>query len=260
MGTFLPQSPVQYLSRAGDVVDQIAWQYYGFYTASAEAVYRANRWLSRFPAVLPAGLLIILPVLQSSLILKNQTIELWNYAPTVQPVASLPNAQAVDTLAADYAAALAAYRVQRDSFNDPTAQLTAQLVAAASGGSTDIGGSGVVDSTVAAGGVPSVGGAGAGGVPEWEAPLAPPEIADAEWFAVLFQDGSGNWGIGRMSRANLAVETANAIAAAGGIAGIGGGGGSPGLPAGWLPTSATLLVAGPGGAPSLQTIEILAHA
>jgi phage tail protein X len=51
----------RYLTRAGDMLDLISWRHYGFHAGTAEAILATNYSLSARPAVLPAGLTIVLP-------------------------------------------------------------------------------------------------------------------------------------------------------------------------------------------------------
>lgn len=51
-----------YLTRAGDVLDDIVWRYYGAQNAAMlRAVYAANPDIAKAGDVLPAGLSVVLP-------------------------------------------------------------------------------------------------------------------------------------------------------------------------------------------------------
>lgn len=50
-----------YLTRDGDMLDQIAARHYGFSSGAVEAILVANYGLCEHPPVLPAGLVITLP-------------------------------------------------------------------------------------------------------------------------------------------------------------------------------------------------------
>ena len=49
------------ITQDGDMVDLIAWRAYGATGGPTEAILEANRWLAGYPAMLPAGLTIVLP-------------------------------------------------------------------------------------------------------------------------------------------------------------------------------------------------------
>ncbi|WP_455475323.1 tail protein X [Bartonella sp. B17] len=55
----------QYLSHDGDMVDAICWHYYPKHqqALAVEEVYRTNSNLAEYGAVLPSGIMIILPEL-----------------------------------------------------------------------------------------------------------------------------------------------------------------------------------------------------
>jgi len=75
--TIIAQTEKQYLTSERDVIDRVCWDFYGSTQGTAEAVYRRNTFLSRYPAVLPPGLVITLPVV--SLTALRQVRELWDY-------------------------------------------------------------------------------------------------------------------------------------------------------------------------------------
>lgn len=53
----------QYATRDGDSVDYICWKHYGQQSGAVEAVYSANPGLADLGALLPAGIIIVLPEL-----------------------------------------------------------------------------------------------------------------------------------------------------------------------------------------------------
>ena len=58
----LPDGTAEYYTHDGDMVDQIAYAYYGTHQLTAEAIYAVNQNLSQQEIILPAGVRIILPV------------------------------------------------------------------------------------------------------------------------------------------------------------------------------------------------------
>lgn len=65
------------ISKEGDTLSRIAYQYYGNSIGQVERILEANPQLCRYPALLPAGLIIILPDIKT----KNttiQTLNLWD--------------------------------------------------------------------------------------------------------------------------------------------------------------------------------------
>ena len=68
---------IEYVTRAGDMLDQICFRYYGESRDYTEAVRAANPDLAHFGPVLPNGVVIGLPDFPE---LANQqtTIRLWN--------------------------------------------------------------------------------------------------------------------------------------------------------------------------------------
>ncbi len=65
-----------YVTADGDMVDAIAFAFYGTHEKTAEAVLDANRGLAAYGPVLPAGVTIILPAAPPAE--PKQTIELWD--------------------------------------------------------------------------------------------------------------------------------------------------------------------------------------
>lgn len=66
-----------YTTQAGDVLDALCYAEYGTEHGTTEAVLAVNPTLAQHPAVLPAGVVILLPDLQSSSPVKTQ-VKLWN--------------------------------------------------------------------------------------------------------------------------------------------------------------------------------------
>ena len=85
MANALQKVPVNYLTVDGDMVDDIAFTYYGASIGYAEAVYVANRFLTDYGPILPAGLVVVLPVVN----ITNKLPQLWDYAPLVQAAGNL---------------------------------------------------------------------------------------------------------------------------------------------------------------------------
>lgn len=76
MPNSLPKVETQYLTREGDVLDKICWNYYGRTKGTVEATLLRNRTtLSFYRSLLPAGVLLVLPVVS----LPDSGIKLWNY-------------------------------------------------------------------------------------------------------------------------------------------------------------------------------------
>jgi phage tail protein X len=66
----------QMTTRQGDVVDQIALEFYGRTAGAAEAVLDANPHLAALPATLPAGVTVILPELAATPVAAR--VRLWD--------------------------------------------------------------------------------------------------------------------------------------------------------------------------------------
>ena len=64
--TELPDGTAEYVTTDGDMIDQIAFAYYGTLLRTAEAIYEANQNLSLLPIVMPAGVRIILPQIRAA--------------------------------------------------------------------------------------------------------------------------------------------------------------------------------------------------
>lgn len=75
---YFPTSERQYLTTDLEMVDRICWNYYGFLKGTVEAVLARNPWISVYPARLPKGLLLTLPVVEKNTL--TNEVELWNYA------------------------------------------------------------------------------------------------------------------------------------------------------------------------------------
>ena len=67
----------EYISREGDVVDEIAWRYYGTHQGRAvERLLDANPGLADHGPILPAGVLLVLPDLPAPVAV--QGVKLWD--------------------------------------------------------------------------------------------------------------------------------------------------------------------------------------
>lgn len=64
-----------YTTKDGETLDYICWKYYGKTLGVVEKVLVANRNLSEYDAVLPAGVKIELPVLEDDK--SSKKIKLW---------------------------------------------------------------------------------------------------------------------------------------------------------------------------------------
>lgn len=65
------------ISKDGDTISRIAYRYYGDSTGQVERILEVNPQLCRYPALLPAGINITLPAVQT----QNtpiQTLNLWD--------------------------------------------------------------------------------------------------------------------------------------------------------------------------------------
>lgn len=70
-------STTTYTTQAGDVVDDIAWNYYGTRDGLVvEQLLAANKGLSDYGPILPAGLIVTLPAItvQNT----NNSVKLWD--------------------------------------------------------------------------------------------------------------------------------------------------------------------------------------
>ena len=68
-----------YITKEGDTVDYIAYQYYG-YTRNrvVEKILEANQQLAEQPAVLPQGITITLPDQQDTAVITSAKVKLWD--------------------------------------------------------------------------------------------------------------------------------------------------------------------------------------
>ena len=73
-----PTAGSTYRSIDGDMVDWIAWMAYGNRIGAAEAVLEANRGLAAIGPLLPAGILIQLPVLAPIVPEAPPVVRLWD--------------------------------------------------------------------------------------------------------------------------------------------------------------------------------------
>ncbi|MDH1518501.1 tail protein X [Acinetobacter johnsonii] len=68
---------VQYLTKAGDTLDEIAYRYYGNTNNKVvERILEVNFGISQYEALLPAGVLIELPEVQQST--ETRKVKLWD--------------------------------------------------------------------------------------------------------------------------------------------------------------------------------------
>ncbi|XXQ68934.1 tail protein X [Neisseriaceae bacterium B1] len=67
----------QIISKDGDTLSRIAYQYYGNSVAQVERILEANPQLCRYPALLPAGIAITLPA-QTAQQATISTLNLWD--------------------------------------------------------------------------------------------------------------------------------------------------------------------------------------
>lgn len=67
----------QYLTKTGDMLDEIAYQYYGNTNNKVvERILDANFGLSQYEALLPAGVLIELPEVKQTI--DTRKVKLWD--------------------------------------------------------------------------------------------------------------------------------------------------------------------------------------
>lgn len=67
---------VSYVSRDGDMLDWICWRHYGTSDGAVELVLNANPGLALQPAVLTAGVTMVLPELPTPS--QRPTVRLWD--------------------------------------------------------------------------------------------------------------------------------------------------------------------------------------
>lgn len=65
-------------TKAGDTLSAICWRYYGSSRGKVEAVLAANPKLATEPAILSAGIYIVLPAAPSTAAKTLPTINLWD--------------------------------------------------------------------------------------------------------------------------------------------------------------------------------------
>ena len=66
-----------YLSKQGETIDLICWQYYGFQKGAVEKVLAANPIFRLLDEVLPIGTVVRLPRIEQPQ--EDKTIRLWDY-------------------------------------------------------------------------------------------------------------------------------------------------------------------------------------
>ncbi|WP_341815294.1 tail protein X [Wolbachia endosymbiont (group B) of Aricia artaxerxes] len=64
-----------YKTKENDMLDFICWRHYGFSSGTVEVVLKANPGLAEYE-LLPAGLVIKLPVIQKAI--QKQVVKLWD--------------------------------------------------------------------------------------------------------------------------------------------------------------------------------------
>lgn len=67
---------ITYITKDGDVLDEICWKYYGQTSGSLEKVLEANRHLAELGAIFSAGVKITLPDLDQEE--ATESIKLWS--------------------------------------------------------------------------------------------------------------------------------------------------------------------------------------
>lgn len=67
---------VSYLTKTGDMLDRICWEYYGARAGAFEQVLAANPGLAKHGPVYPSGIRIVLPELPAQE--STGTISLWD--------------------------------------------------------------------------------------------------------------------------------------------------------------------------------------
>lgn len=71
-----PDGSFSYFTAKDDMVDEIAFDFYGTHQGTAEHIYDANPGLSEYPIELPIGLTVVLPPFTAQAPQSNQ-VELW---------------------------------------------------------------------------------------------------------------------------------------------------------------------------------------
>ena len=68
-----------YRTKEGDTIDYIAYQYYGHTNnLVVEKILEENQQLAEQPAVLPQGIMIILPDEQGTAVITTNKVKLWD--------------------------------------------------------------------------------------------------------------------------------------------------------------------------------------
>lgn len=67
-----------YITRQGEMLDEIAWRHYGYHAGTVEAILDANYGLADLPHVLPIGTRIVLPDLPPASSRLPQPVRLWD--------------------------------------------------------------------------------------------------------------------------------------------------------------------------------------
>lgn len=117
-----PTKEAQYLAIDGDVIDRIAWEYYGTERRTTEQILLRNPWVAEHFPVLSAGAIIILPVITKAMM---QEVSVNSSAPLVSNGSSSrqlwayrkpklwKGSEAQTSLVLGDAAALQAYRASK---------------------------------------------------------------------------------------------------------------------------------------------------
>lgn len=182
MAIYYPTKEAHYLTVDGDVIDRIAFDYYGTEKRTTEQLLMRNPWVAEHFPVLTAGLILVLPVLDKNFIQKISTTSspplnekgqslrrLWNYR-TPKLWKGGESDPVIASTAAD-ADALDAYRRSKQQAGSGT-------------------------------------GSGTGSNSDCCVELRnPPEFSDFEWLAIYYRDATGKWKLGRIHKSNVNMNT-----------------------------------------------------
>lgn len=170
---FYPDREAHYLTEDGDVLDSIAYSYYRQESNALESVLLRNPWLSKLSPILPAGLIIVLPVIDASPLAGIASAakvnasglsmrKLWQYRVPKLWKGSAAAAKTAERLDAE---ALSAYRSAQASINISTTVINQ---------------------------------------PAYEEPL---EFDDFDYLAIYYQDETGKWKLGRIHKSNVKLNS-----------------------------------------------------
>lgn len=204
---YFPTVERHYLTSDNDVVDSIAWDYYGVTAKTTEAIYKRNSFLTEYPARLPAGLLIVLPTLNADDVLPK--VQLWEYEqPDFYEIPKVAEDERRQAEADSDLRALEDYRRIRDylAATNPV-QPNPTFPGSGGGGSNDGGGGGAGPGTVDPGNPPTPPGGGGGGGSgsgccDGCFDGEPRTLGNAEFLAVWFKNpAKGNkWCLAKMKK------------------------------------------------------------